>query len=421
MSSAETRAFVADIKETPIYVAFFHGEFDTCPTESVSSRFDYGLPRTVDPQNRPTLNIPANVSLMQLTQPGEFLVLSSGVLYYLIHKKQFYTNVLMPLWAIEDPEYLQTHHPDTYSLFWNLEDRGGHTYDAVISAGSKLITAEAVDALKIMKEATTKQKFTPGDKTHFEKVLRFMGGDTVPNLKLTRYDSSMVGLGLYKYTPSTGKVSRIEIDQIHKPGPFARIEDTLRLYHIVDYVKRVGGGRIMLFSCSSLAVPTQRRNTAIIARENIQMRQQNYITRNPVMSPEKNWDLFVEAFPTVFLPNLLFVNSTSLKSVDYNVWTWALLNLLVSGEYYKGTEQPKNLEGTWRIQKITQAAAHGRQPQNVGEYVSPNKNKPEPGEGYSSYMCRRTKQGCTVMGGTRRLRNNRRIKRNGTRKYTSKK
>jgi hypothetical protein len=405
-SSESARAFITNIKETPMYVAFFHGEFDTCPTQPLPAA-------TVDPPNRPTLTVPQNVSLMQLTQPGEFLLLSSSVLFYLIHKKQFYTNVLMPMWAVEDPIYLQSDHPDAYSLFWNLEERGGHTYDEIISAGKKLVTAEAVDALTIMKEATTKRKFTPGDRTHFEKVLRFMGGDQVSNLKLTRYDSSMVGLGLYKFLPSTGKITRIEINQIHTPGPFGRIEDSLRLYHLINYVQRVGGGRIMLFSCASLASPILRRDTALASRATIQTQQQRYIARNPVMNPETNWDLFIESFPTVFLPNLLFVNSTTLKAVKYNILTWALLNLLVTGEYYKGVEAPKNLEGEWRIQKITKKTAYGRQPQNVGQSLSPNENKPEPGEGYGSYMCRRTKQGCVMMGGTRRIKHRRRR----TRKY----
>ncbi len=422
MSAAAARAFITDIKETPIYVAFFHGEFDTCPVQPIPapSRLPYGLPPlTVEPANRPALTVPANVSLMQLTQPGEFLVLSPSILYYLIHKKQFYTNVLMPLWAVEDPKYLQSDHPHAYSTFWNLEDgRGGHTYDAVVSAGRKLVTAEAVDALKIMKEATTKKKFEPGDKTHFEKVLRFTGGNQIPNLKLMRYDSTMIGLGLYKYLPSTGKVSRIDINQIHNPGPFGRIEDSLRLYHLVDYVGRVGGGRIMLFSCASLATPIMRRDTVTSARSSLHELQQTYIARNPVMSPEKNWDIFVEAFPEVFLPNLLFVNSTTLKAVNYNLLNWALLNLLVSGEYYKHAEDPKNIEGSWRIQKIQKTTAHGRQAQNVGQHVSPNENKPEPGEGFVSYMCRRTKQGCTVMGGRRtRSHKHKRNSRNQTRKY----
>ena len=408
-STRDTLAFIEDIKNTPIYVAFFHGEFDICPMSWANYK--------TEPAISPTIKVPTNVSLMQLTQPGETLLLSSPILYYLIHKKLFYTNILMPLWGVEDPQQLQTNHPDVFNLYWNLEDRKGYSYNDVMSASRKLEegSAQAPDALKIMKESTTKKTFEPGDKTHFEKVLRFMEGDDVPNLKLSRYDKSMLGLGLYKYTPSTGKIVKIVLNEIHDPGLMGRIEDTLRLYHLINYVSRVGGGRIMLFSCSTLASPIHKTETALSSRATIETLQKSYISRMPVMSPTKNWDLFVKAFPTVYLPNLLFVNVTTLKALGYNPLSWALMNLLVSVKYYSDMDTPKNLHASWRSMKLQKTGAHGRHIQNIGQHVETNENEPKPGEEYVSYMCRRTKEGCTVMGGKRTRKQKR--KRRGTRRF----
>jgi hypothetical protein len=418
VGNADTRAFIENIKTTPLYVAFFHGVFDTClpqdplPHTALPLFLEGSTPassrKTADPSKNPVFKMPPNVSLMQLTEPGETLSLSPTVLYYLIHKPGFYTKTLMPIWAVKDPKDLLAHHPGVHSLHWDLENRKGRSYDEIVLADKIIATTDkAVDGLKLMSDTMTKEPFDSSSKhkTHFEKVLRFMGSDQIPNLKLARYDPTMEGLGLYKYDPITNKVVLLKLSDIHdaSAGIAELGEDTLRLYHLVNYVSRVGGGRIVLFSCASLS-PSERTNAARAARGTIRNYQTQYIDRNPVMSPRNNWDLFVQAFPEVNMPDLTFVNAKTRKALDNSVLSWIYVNLLAKLDKY---EHADTAHKQWRIDKIQKKTAHGRVGRNIGQPVTPNENMPDPEEGWTSYMCKRTKQGCTVMGGgnrTRRIR-----------------
>jgi hypothetical protein len=368
---------IRDIKTKPIYVGFFHGEFDVCPPSS---------------KTPPLTTIPNNVALMHMTKPGEFLTLSSPILYYLLHKKDFYINTLLPLFLLETPEDLQ-YHPNAEYVYWDMEQRKGHAFEEVVESSKKLITAEAAGALKLMKEITLrKTPYEPAtDKTVFSEVLRYDGGDEVPNLKLSVYEDNLLGLGLYKYSPATNKVERVVLDAIRSP--------TFRVSDLLDYVGSHGsGGKLVLFSCSSLAPETitRHRNKVLEVREYIESVQTRYIQRNPVVSPRdaEGWSAFLQAFPKVQMPNLTFLNFNTLKAHDDNYANWILYNLLVTGEFYKDTPL------SWRSAKLQNTAPYGRQIQNFGQNCE------------ATTCCRSRKKGCTIQGGKGKwTKRTRRIKR----------
>ncbi len=392
-------AFLHDIQTKPLYVAFFHGEFDTCPPMSEDiKRIFQGIPE--NPATQPTIMVPDTVSIMQLTQPGEYLTLSSSVLYYLIHKKAFYTNTLMPLFAVAEPASLLSH-PNVKHVSWNMEDRKGHSFENITMAGNKLKAEETAHAaLKLMKDTMSSKPYEASDKTHFEHVLRFMSGDQIPNLKLSRFDDTMTGIGLYKYSPADGKISRIPLSILHTPGKFDFGDDSLRLYHLLEHIRKIGGGRLMLFSCSSLA-PNKLSTNATVAKTTVASMlalQEAYRARNPVCSPAHAWDLFVRTFPSVAMPNLTFENYLTLKAHDNKYVQWALYNALVNAFFYK--DMPKrNMTGTLRNTKLQERASHGRYLQNLGNNLE---NAPRVGENTLAYGCRRAKEGCAIMGGKRR-------------------
>lgn len=405
-------AFLHDIQTKPLYVAFFHGEFDTCPPMSEDiKRMFRGIP--VNPATQTTLTVPDTVSIMQLTQPGEYLTLSSNVLYYLIHKKAFYKNTLMPLFAVDNPASL-LEHPAVKHVSWNMEDRKGHSYENIVKATNKLKVEETAQAgLQLMKNSMSSKPYEAGDKTHFEHVLRFMSGDEIPNLKLSRFDDTMTGIGLYKYNPTDGRITRIPLSILHTPTGLEFGEDSLRLYHLLEHIRKMGGGRLMLFSCSSLA-PSKLPHNANIAKAAIgsmAVLQDSYTARNPVCSPTRNWDLFVRTFPTIAMPNLTFENFLTLKAHDYKYVQWALYNVLVNAFFYK--DMPKrNMAGTLRNAKLQEQARHGRYLQNLGNNLE---GAPRVGENALGYGCRRAKEGCAIMGGKRRK--TRRNTRRNTRKH----
>ena len=421
MATTPAEAFIADIHSKPIYVGFFHGEFDACPAKTVyRDKFSFmfqHMNAPPDPATQSTMTVPPNVSLMQLTKPGEYLMLNSSILYYFFHKKQFYTQTLMPLFAVRSPKDI-VHHKDAEYLCWDFEKRKGHaankisgvgkTLAAALTAPTNPINAEASqkaakEAMQLMKDVTERKKYEAGDPTHFSEISRFMGGDEVPNLILSQVDKHMVGLGVYKYSPNTGKIEKILVDTI--PG-IPRGGD-LRLYHLTNYISRVGGGRMILFSCNSLAtakLQTQQGIAkALTARQTIARLQENYIARNPVMSPERDWALFEAAFPKVFMPNLQFVNPFSLKALDNNYKHWILYNLITYGEFYESMpEVTMTLTSSLRHGALQNNAPHGVYIQNLGQ---PLGNKaPAPGEGVTSYLCRRGKKSCAIQGGTRKHR-----------------
>lgn len=391
-----TIEFIRNIKETPVYVGFFHGEFDTCPTRTSL----YGL-TTPDPATQPTMKIPESVSLMQFTKPGEKLVVNSSILYYMFHKKQFYTSTLMPLFAVRSPADV-LHHRDAEYLYWDMAERKGISMENVGKVEKRLLAAvnpegntqDAKEALKVMHTFTSRKPYEASDKTQFSEIYRFMGGDTVPNLLLSSMDETMQGLGLYRFSPSTGKVDKLLLETIQG---IPRGGD-LRLYHLTNYIARTGGGRMILFSCNSLADDKLKPNLAkkaLAAREAIQALQERYITRNPVMSPEQNWNLFEEAFPKVFLPNLEFVNPYSLKALDNSWKHWLLYKMLMIAE-----GEPQTYTGSLRYSALQEATPYGRRSQNLGQTLG--NTVPKSGEGAVSYFCRRGQKGCTIQGGTRK-------------------
>lgn len=363
--------FITSVKENPIYVGFFHGEFDVCPTETVST------------YRPPTLTtIPNNVALLHMTKPGEYLTLSSPILYYLLHKKDFYTNTLMPLFLLESPQDLQYHTGAEY-VYWDMEQRKNHTFEDVLESTKKLTTAEAAGALRLMKDITLRKPYDPTtDLTVFSEVLRYDGGDEVPNLKLSVFEDTLLGLGLYKFNPASNKPERVIIDVLRKHPKEFRLSDLL------DYVGSHGGGRLVVFSCSSLAPETiKRHRTKVLeVREYIAAVQDRYIQRNPVVSPRdaEGWSTFLQAFPKVQLPNLTFVNFNTLRTHDHNYAKWILYNLLVMGEFYKDSTW------TWRTPQLQKTAAHGRYIQNFGQECEENDKG-----------CCRRKEGCIIQGGTR--------------------
>ncbi len=395
----ESLEFIRSIKETPVYVGFFHGEFDTCPTRT--SLYGLTIP---DPATQPTLNIPETVSLMQLTRPGEKLAVNSSILYYMFHKKQFYTSTLMPLFAVRSPTDL-LQHKDAEYLYWDMADRKEISMENISKVEKKLTSAvnpesntqDAKEALKLMHTFTSRKRYEPGDKTHFSEIYRFMGGDEVPNLLLSSMDETMHGLGLYRFSPSTGKVDKLLLETI----PGIPKGGDLRLYHLTNYIARTGGGRMILFSCNSLADDKLKPNLtkkALTVRETIQELQERYIARNPVMSPEQNWNLFEEAFPKIFMPNLEFVNPFSLKALDNNWKHWLFYKML-----FMADEGPKGYTESLRHAALQEATAYGRRPQNLGQTLG--NAVPKPREGAVSFCCRRgCKKGpCAIQGGTRKI------------------
>jgi hypothetical protein len=374
--------FIHHIKTTPIYVGFYHGEFDTCPT-----------PRPADPAMQPTIPVPENVSIMQLTKPGEILSIQSSILYYLFHKKQFYTHTLMPLFAVRSPADILAHKDAEY-LYWDMEKRKGYAARELRNAGKKLLDIEtAKDAMKLMKDVTEHKKYEPSDKTHYSEVYRFMGGDPVDNILLSQIDTSIAGLGAYKYAPDTGKVVKVLLEAM---PDFPKTGD-IRLYHLLNYISRTGGGRLMLFSCNSLADVGNSRYVAKAqeARTRIQRLQESYIARNPVMSSERDWHLFEEAFPKIYMPNLEFMNPLSLKALDNNWMQWILYNLLVSA--LENKDLATNMSGLMRNAALQRTAAYGRRLQNLDDDLG--NTAPAPGETVRSYICRRGKKNCTIQGG----------------------
>jgi hypothetical protein len=398
-------AFLQDIQTKPIYVAFFHGEFDTCPpmSEDIRTLF-HDIP--VNPAQQPSLTVPTGVSIIQLTQPGEYLSVSSSILYYLIHKKPFYTNTLMPLFAVDDPVSLLSH-PNTKHVSWNMEDRKGQSFENIVTAGNKLKVEETAQAaLQVMKSSMSSKPYEASDKTHFESVLRFTSGDTIPNLKLSRFDAKMTGIGLYKYSPTNGKVTKIPLEILHKRERF-ELEDSLRLYHLVEHIRKIGGGRLMLFSCSSLApkVLSTKSNVAKAAIAVMRNLQESYKTRHPVCSPTRDWDLFVRTFPSIAMPNLTFENATTLKAHDNKITQWILYKALQSLYFYADMPE-KNLAGSIRNNVLQTRARHGRYLQNLGNNLG--EGAPRVGESGLSYGCRRSKEGCAIMGGKRKTRRRKR-------------
>jgi hypothetical protein len=330
-----------------------------------------------------------------MTKPGEFLTLSSPILYYLLHKKDFYANTLMPLFLLETPQDLQ-HHPNTEYVYWDMEQRKGHAFESILESPKKLITAEAAGALKLMKEITLrKTPYEPEtDKTVFSEVLRYDGGDEVPNLKLSVYEDNLLGLGLYKYSPATNKVERVVLDAIR-----SNRNPTFRVSDLLEYLGGHGGGKLVLFSCSSLAPETitRHRNKVLEVREYIESVQTRYIQKNPVVSPRdaEGWSAFLQAFPKVQMPNLTFLNFNTLKAHDHNYANWILYNLLVTGEFYK------DIPWSWRNSQLQKTAPHGRYIQNFGQ------------ECEGTTCCRSRKTGCTIQGGKskRRKRSGKRTRR----------
>jgi hypothetical protein len=294
----------------------------------------------------------------------------------------------------------------------------GKTLAAALESGDHEVSQKAAkEAMQLMKDVTQRKKYEANDKSHFNSIYRFMGGDHVPNLILSSVDKQMVGLGVYKYSPTTGKVQKIFINTI----PGIPSGSDLRLYHLTNYISRVGGGRIILFSCNSLAETRLQSNQGVskarTAQATIARLQENYIARNPVMSPEQNWELFESVFPKIYMPNLQFVNPFSLKALDNNYKHWILYNLITQAEFYESMPAvTKNLASSMRNTALQTKAPHGIYLQNLGQDLGDE--APAPGEGITSFCCRRTKKGCkpcAIQGGRRRTRRTR-VKSPGTRK-----
>jgi hypothetical protein len=406
----DSTAFLTDVKTKPLYVGFFHGEFDLCPTEDIP-RPEWITSMGVH-QKKSMVTIPEGISILHMTRPGAYLTLNSSILYYLIHQKGFYTNTLMPLFAVKNAHDLASRHPNTEYVYWDMEKRSDHSMENILTVDAKLSTNGSSDAAKsaldLMKSITQRKVYDTTDKTLFTSGLRYDRGDNIPNLTLSRFDATITGLGLYKFSPDTKRVDRILLDKVLKREPYMPKTD-FTVSDILTYINDRGGGRLVLFSCSSLAPDALRTMTRRPEQKEkfdriqsyIDEVQANYNQKNPVFSPEtEEWSQFTEAFPKIQLPDLAFHNAGSLKAHNYKPLNWILFNLLAYGNFYK--DMPvQNLAGSLRNTELQKDAPHGWYLQNTGQRL---KNGPEEGEGTVSYMCRRTKQGCSVQGGKRNTR-----------------